>query len=380
MVEKVHEMEKTIFFDLEGPLSPQDNAYEVMKLIGKEGAFIFEVISRYDDIISLEGREGYEPGDTLALIVPFLLLHGITEADIKKVSERAKIVEGAEYLFEKLQAENWDIYIISTSYEQHAYNVGRKLGVPENKIICTNLSLKLLRKVLSKTLREKKALPKEYLDTVKKAEEDIIELYSDIDNTELIVNRLDDFFFHQLRALGYDIFTTRVIGGERKAEAVREIAKEKGEEPSDVIAVGDSITDYKMLKEVATHGGISVVFNGNEYAVPYANVGLASVDIRFLHIVCNAFVRGGKGEVMEVVTKWEENQGGFEKNPADVPRNCITDDIRNFVMKQKVLGREKMPFPYFHNIEQADERRKEEIIKIHKRVRLRVREEAAKLG
>ncbi len=357
-------MEKTIFFDLEGPLSPQDNAYEVTKLIGKEGTFIFEVISRYDDIISFDGREGYEPGDTLALIVPFFLLHGITKEDIKKVSERAKIVEGAEYLFERLQAENWDIYIISTSYEQHAYNVGRKLGIPENKIICTELDL------------ERSDLQEDIFPLIKKAQEDIIKLYSHIDNTELIVNRLDEFFFHQLPSLGYDIFTTRVIGGERKAEAVRAIAKEKRIDLREVIAVGDSITDYKMLKEVVTHGGIAVVFNGNEYAVPYANVGLASVDIRFLHILCEALVRGGKGAVMDVVTEWEENRVGFEKNPADISDNCITGDIKDFMMEQK----RKEPFPYFHNLEHAGERRKEEIIEIHKRFRMQVREEAGKLG
>ena len=105
-------IEMIIFFDLEGPLSPQDNAYEVMKLIGDEGARIFEAISKYDDILALEGREGYEPGDTLALIIPFLMLHGITEEDIKRVSERATLVRGAKYLFERLRAEGWDIYII----------------------------------------------------------------------------------------------------------------------------------------------------------------------------------------------------------------------------------------------------------------------------
>lgn len=356
-------MRKTIFFDLEGPLSPQDNAYEVMKGIGEKGGSIFEVISKYDDIISIEGREGYEPGDTLALIVPFLLLHGVTETDIKAVSERAKIVEGAKELVELLQAENWDIYIISTSYEYHAYNVGRKLGIEPERIICTNLSLK------------KKALPKKYLYTVKKAEEDIIELYSHIDKPEPMVSRLDDFFFHQLPALGYNIFDTRVVGGERKAEALREIAKDKGEAISNVIAVGDSITDYKMLNEVATHGGVSVVFNGNEYAVPYANVGLASVDMRFLYPLCAAFARGGKGEAMDVATKWEDNHDAFEKNPSDIPDDCITADIRDFVTSQK------SPFPYFHNLEHADARRNlEEIIKIHKRLRMWVREDAGKLG
>jgi energy-converting hydrogenase A subunit R len=67
-----------IFFDMEGPLSIQDNAYELMKLF-PDGGQVFEVISRYDDLRALEGRDDYDPGDTLALIIPFLIHHGITE-------------------------------------------------------------------------------------------------------------------------------------------------------------------------------------------------------------------------------------------------------------------------------------------------------------
>ena len=36
-----------ICFDLEGPLAPQDNAYELMQLF-PHSSKIFEVISRYD--------------------------------------------------------------------------------------------------------------------------------------------------------------------------------------------------------------------------------------------------------------------------------------------------------------------------------------------
>ena len=79
-------MQNIICFDLEGPLSPQDNAYEVMGLF-ENGHEIFEVISRYDDLLTIENRENYEPGDTLALIAPFLVYHKITEADITKVSD-----------------------------------------------------------------------------------------------------------------------------------------------------------------------------------------------------------------------------------------------------------------------------------------------------
>jgi len=209
---------------------------------------------------------------------------------------------------------------------------------------------------------------------IKQAEEEVIELYARMDEPQLIANRLDEFFFRQLHSYGFDVFRTKVIGGERKAEAVRAIAKEKGEALSDVIAVGDSITDYKMLNEVATHDGVAVVFNGNEYAVPYANVGLASVDMRFLQILCAAFDRGGKEEVMEVVTEWEDNRDYFETNPEDIPDNCITDDLRDVIQKQQ------LSMPYFHNVERADGRGRDEIIKIHKRVRMQVREDAGKLG
>ncbi len=48
-------MNNFIAFDLEGPLSPQDNAYDLMKLF-PDGDKLFEVISRYDDLLTLEAR------------------------------------------------------------------------------------------------------------------------------------------------------------------------------------------------------------------------------------------------------------------------------------------------------------------------------------
>ena len=89
-------------------MSPQDNAYEVMGLVS-EGHRLFEVISRYDYLVTLEKREGYEPGDTLALIAPFLVHHNITEADIRDVSERAYLVDGTRELISKLEDEGWQV-------------------------------------------------------------------------------------------------------------------------------------------------------------------------------------------------------------------------------------------------------------------------------
>ena len=110
-------MSRFICFDLEGPLSPQDNAYELMKLF-PQGDRIFELISRYDDLLTLEERPNYEPGDTLALIVPFLLYHRMSEEDIRRLAQRAKLVDGASELIFGLHFRRWRVFCISTTYEQ----------------------------------------------------------------------------------------------------------------------------------------------------------------------------------------------------------------------------------------------------------------------
>ena len=121
-------MANFIWFDLEGPLSPQDNACELMKLF-PNGDKIFEVISRYDDLLALEEREDYEPGDTLALIVPFLVLHDISENDITTLATKASLTGGAAELVSWLQSKSWKVFCISTSYEQYAIHITHKLGI-----------------------------------------------------------------------------------------------------------------------------------------------------------------------------------------------------------------------------------------------------------
>ena len=133
-------MPHIVCFDLEGPLSPQDNAYEVMGLF-KNGHRIFETISRYDDLLALEGKEDYEAGDTLMLIAPFLVYHCITEDDIKLVSKKAMLVEGAHDLISELKKNAFEPYIISTSYEQHAHSIGSRLGIPVTNIASTRFPL-----------------------------------------------------------------------------------------------------------------------------------------------------------------------------------------------------------------------------------------------
>jgi len=290
-------MSKVVFFDLEGPISTQDNAYEVFGLVSN-GRKVFEVISKYDDILALENRPDYEAGDTLSLIAPFFVAHEIGEEEIYDVSKEAYLIRGINRMVDHLREDDWKVYIISTSYQQHAYNIAGQLGIDEVNVKCTQFPLD------------------DYLDEfggedyepILRAEEDILSLHPPTDEVA-IKQRLDDFFFGELPKVnvGKILTNMNVCGGARKVTAMNELAERDGLDVSGAIAVGDSITDMRMLQYIKDQGGLAVTFNGNEYALPYGTVSLATTDMRNLSLITDNWAIGGREAVLKAVAEKESS-------------------------------------------------------------------------
>ena len=326
-----------ICFDLEGPLSPQDNAYELMKLF-PNGDRIFEVISRYDDLLTLEEREDYEPGDTLALIVPFLVLHNISEDDIADLAAKASLTGGAAKLVSWLQYNGWKVFCITTTYEQYAMHVTHKLGIYAHNVARTPFPLNKFRQALSE----------EELRLLRQAEKDILTMRPVADD-DRIKQSLDNFFWEKLPTtdLGTAIKEVKPVGGRRKVAALNRFADTYGQPLSDWVVVGDSITDFRMLHAVDEAGGLAIAFNANEYALPYATMSLASTML---------------GDLTEVLLAWQKNR-----------RNGAEKTVKE---REKIGGAEDRN--YFHWL--SGRKNIDDIVKIHKRIRRLVREEAGKLG
>lgn len=282
-----------ICFDLEGPLSPQDNAYDLMKLI-PQGGRLFELISRYDDLLTMEGREDYEPGDTLALIVPFLLLHKIQEKDITALARQASLTLGAAELITGLKTQEWEIFCISTTYEQYAHHIAGGLGIPIEHVASTPFPLDKFNRELSR----------EDITLLQRAEEDFLKLTQSSDD-RLIKSKLDDFFWNKLpqTSMGKLIRSVKPVGGQRKVQALTHFALENRQSFSGWVVVADSITDSKMLKTVDQAGGLAIAFNANQYALPYATMSLASTHLSDLAPVLETWRNCGRGEVEKLVKK-----------------------------------------------------------------------------
>jgi energy-converting hydrogenase A subunit R len=325
-----------ICFDLEGPLAPQDNAYELMKLF-PNGDRIFEVISRYDDLLTLEGRENYEPGDTLALIVPFLAYHGIKEEQIGIMGQRAALTPGASELVSKLRTHGWQVFCASTSYEQYATGVTQRLGIPAQNVACTSFPLNKISQ----------SLTQDDFTLLEEVEKQITNLSSMVDDD--IKKLLDHFYWQELPQTKSGKMVTEVkpMGGSRKVKALEHFVAKTGEPLSHWVTVGDSITDFNMLQAVDNAGGLAISFNANEYALPYSTMSLASTRLDDLWVILETWDKGERSAVEKMVREKEEIGGEGKRG-------------------------------HFHWLAGSNDIT--EPLKIHSRIRRLVRKEAAKLG
>jgi energy-converting hydrogenase A subunit R len=324
-----------IAFDLEGPLSPQDNAYEVMGLTEK-GYEVFERLSRYDDILTLEERPDYEPGDTLYLILPFLIAEGISMEDILNVSKKAALTPGAEETVKALKVLGYPLVIISTSYQPHAHYIGERLGITPDCIASTPFPSE---RVEIRHEEKKRLLSlKETLLKISPGED------------ESLKKVLDQFYLKELPEMGFykRISGLKVVGGRRKVSALKEFMERFKVAPSRTVSIGDSITDFRMLDYINKSGGLAIVFNGNEYSVPYATIGVASESLLGVVKPVEIFFKEGAQGVKEFIQTVNSQQ-------STVNSKC-----------------------YYTLIEGCEDL--DSVIAIHKLMRRKIRGKAAQLG
>jgi energy-converting hydrogenase A subunit R len=306
-----------------------------------DGEKIFEVISHYDDILTMEGRKDYEPGDTLALIVPFLILHHIHERDIIALAQQSRLINGTEELLAFLKLCGWQIFCITTTYQQYAHYITGKLGIPVDNVASTIFPLDNMSRSLS---------PEES-NLLYSLEKEILALYTNASDA-IIKEKLDAFFFEKLTHthLGRQIKAVKPIGGQRKLDALQKFSDRYQQPLNSWVVVADSITDFKMLDAVKIAGGLAIAFNANKYALPLATMSLASTHLSDLKPVLETWQSKGLEGVHALVTQ----QTAANNNPG-------LDARANFhwLMNQ-------------NNIE--------EVIDLHSKLRHMVRKKAGRLG
>lgn len=358
---------KVLFTDGEGPIVFKDLAFDVTNRITFPdyipGHEFFPVLSLYDDYQAEVGTEGYQAGDTLALVVPHWLAHVITDRDILEESREAQLVQGVKEYTEGLKNDDWQIRIISTSYRPLWNLVGQHLGIPQEHIACTELDLSRLKnqhyspdfaQTVSNTEQQIISLMPQFLEAKQQVEEGrpVQEVFSKRGPAAQIREVLDRLYWQELPRLGYQTLeAVRVMGGRRKVEAAQRFAADLQVPFKAIAYVGDSITDDEVHKFLRSEKGLPIAINANFYALRNARVAVAATDAHALRPLLNAWVEGGWSGVVNFV----EGKGQVSLRKEMVPPG---EGVTEF---------------YYHLVDPKNEKEFQEILRLHKIFRKKVR-------
>ena len=276
--------------DCEGPISLNDNAFELSSHFIEYGGEFFKIISRYDDVLAdVLKRQGYNAGGTLKLIIPFLKAYGATNQNIIEFSNKnVNLIPGAHETL-KYVSSKMPSFIVSTSYFHYIKALCNNTGFPIDNTYSTKLDMDLM--------------------DIKSSERDKIREYRTaiVENPEFEL--LDKIFWKEIPKLEISSLMDSVkpIGGEGKKEVVLDIISRHHLKAKDLFYIGDSITDVQPLKFANDNGGIGVSFNGNEYAIKEAEIAVMADNTTITSVIAEIFNKYGTDNVFEFVLNYKND-------------------------------------------------------------------------
>ncbi len=308
-------MKRLFVSDCEGPISKNDNAYELAEKFIPHGGSFFSVVSKYDDVLAdLTRKDGYTAGSTLKLILPFFKAYGVTDQMIEEFSAQNIVLIADSQRTLKHVSSLTDAFIVSTSYEHYIRALCKAIDFPFENTYCTRVCLNKFT-ITAKEKDQLQQLAQEIggmrqidIPANAKGTEDL----SECDQT--LLQRLDEIFWTIISNMEAGKLITEVttIGGEGKAESIRDAVKRQDADLDGVMYVGDSITDVEAFKLAHENGGLAVSFNGNSYAVKNADIAVISESSLPVSFIADCFIKSGREATLDAFSQqfhmtWDES-------------------------------------------------------------------------
>lgn len=293
--------------DCEGPISKNDNAFELAAYFIPNGDTLFALISKYDDVLAdVVKRPGYKAGDTLRLILPFLKAYGATNENIKEYSSAHILLVPGSVDTLRFLKDAMPSFIVSTSYEQYISSLCDLIGFPHENVYCTRLNINKYEIDEKETGRLNELREEISKMPMIKIPEKAKSMHDLSQRDQRTAERLDQIFWTEIPKMesGRMLEEVNPVGGYEKANAVQDIVRGLNISLCNVMYVGDSITDVSPFRLVRENGGLTVSFNGNQYAIREAEIAVLSDNTTVTSVLADIFNKFGKKEVIELVERW----------------------------------------------------------------------------
>jgi len=273
----------------------------------RNGNRVFDVLRRYETIGAFAlSRQNFPSVNKMAL--PFIHAGGVTDHDAYAMAESGlKLVDGAARALRYVNGL-MPAFISTNAYEHQMMAVCEESGFPFSNVNCMRVSFDEMNITKGDARRIRSAGTKitslpvsnqdysggrmKYLDGADSALVDVLDRFQEKDlmKMESVTDALG-----KLPSLGVN----------EKAYVLLETRKRTEINFEDTAYVGSDSSDFQAMDMVKDSDGLSVAFNGTEYAVRGSNVAVVGDDATVVSVLVAEFYNGGIEAVFSLLERWD---------------------------------------------------------------------------
>ena len=333
--------DKQVILEAQGFLAPCDTLRGLAETFIENGGKLYDLFDRYDKITTyVLNRENVgNITDAGKLLAPFLKAYEANDYSVEKYyHQNMKLLPGAKEAM-RYFLDTLPTFVDSRMYEHAALALSEIAGIPMSIFNCSNLNLDE-NEMSRQTCRELRQMAAGLAKIRMSKMVYELNVPVQLDDAEVaMITALDETFQRKLpktEAAGL-LENTSMVGANEKAYALLDIRKSTQVDLDGTAYIGGEQADFQALDLVKDGNGLSMSFNGSEFAVHGCNVAVLSEDCTVAAVLVSKFYDTGIQGVFDLVDNWN--------------RDYITEHVPDRNLARELLRRHPRKLPEVYRVD-----------------------------
>lgn len=290
-----------------GFLQTNNSTRDICTKYIRDGDRFYDLVSRYEEIVSYVLNRDGRSGNVMREIPPFLKAFGATDYGVLQTcKESLRLMPQAEHVMNYL-TDTLPTFVLTTQYEHQVLALSDALDLPvsvfKNSTLC--LDDYDMKRPEGRSIRE-------YAGTITalRMPRNIYRLNTpvamDADDSKMITI-LDNIMDSKLKNTesGSLMDASLPLGSNEKAYSLLDIRKRTMIDFDGTAYIGGDMNDYQAMDLVRDGSGLALSFNGSEFAVHGCNVAVMSRDCTAAAVLVAEFYNEGIEAVFDLISNWD---------------------------------------------------------------------------
>jgi predicted HAD superfamily phosphohydrolase len=300
--------EKNFICSCRGFITKNNSMRDLCARFIRNGERFYDAFRRYDDLVCyVLGREEASSGNRGKWIVPFLKANGATDHSLMEASRASlQIMPGADAAM-RYVSQLMPTFIATTLYDHTMMPVMEALDAPLVGMSCTEMEMDTtnLGRTEARRLRE---VAQEIASLKVPKTEYKLNVPMELDGHDVeIIRTIDRILEEEIPGTACHTLMESVgaMTSNRKAYNLLDIRRQTNIDLDCTMYMGSSRTDFQSMDLVKDSGGLSVAFNGTDYAVRGCNIAILSNDATVGAVFAEEYYNGGIQSALDLAANWE---------------------------------------------------------------------------